>query len=144
MKKTYLTIIGATYSIFAICQNPVGNPPSNPNSTSQTAAQAWYRGGNLPVNGTPANANIFGTKWDETIWHQTNGINRLVMYNGGTANNAGRIATGNNLPNNFVPQARLHLYQTGGFNNLRFTTDATGHTAADGQVIATKKMVKTK
>ncbi len=47
----------------------------------------------------------------------------MLIVDGNTASAAGRIAIGNNLPNNFAPQARLHLHQTDSVNTIRFTTD---------------------
>jgi len=44
----------------------------------------------------------------------------------------GRIAIGNNLPEGFTAQARLHIHQIGGNANLRFTANANDTTATDG------------
>lgn len=53
----------------------------------------------------------------------TNGVQRMKITDGGSGQNLGRIAMGNNLPNNFTPLSRLHLHQDAGINSIRFTTD---------------------
>src|SRR5574343_907017 len=73
------------------------------------------------------------------LWFQTSGFNRLIIDNGNQTQTGGRIAIGNNLPNNFAPQSRVHIHQTGGggLNNtfIRFTTNVTNNTASDGFAI---------
>jgi len=66
--------------------------------------------------------------------------NRMIIMNGGFGNFGGFIAMGNNLPNGFIPQSRLHLHQSTLFPILsgpymRFTNVLTGATAADGFLI---------
>lgn len=58
--------------------------------------------------------------------------NRMIITDGLFGVAAGRIAMGNSLLNSFVPTARLHLHQTAGTPNLRFTTTATGSLATNG------------
>lgn len=92
---------------------PQGNPPA-PNTNARAAA-AWYRGGNNFGGGVnPPGANIFGTMWNSPIYTVTNGVTRMVLQGGGTGNNDGRMALGNNLVGAFTPANRLHLHQTGG------------------------------
>ena len=45
------------------------------------------------------------------ISFHTNGIQRILVDNGGGGFAAGRVAMGNNLPNNFAARDRLHLHQ---------------------------------
>ncbi|WKZ76032.1 MAG: tail fiber domain-containing protein [Vicingaceae bacterium] len=75
----------------------------------------------------PANSNntVLQTQQaNSRMLFNTNGaINRMLIVDGSIAPTAGRIAMGNNLPNNFAPQARLHLHQTDLVNTIRFTTD---------------------
>ena len=62
----------------------------------------------------------------------TNSRNRFLIRGGNFGATAGRAAFGNNLPNNFVPQNRLHLHQTSGTVRLQFTKNSTGTGATDG------------
>ncbi|MCB9188850.1 MAG: hypothetical protein H6599_06165 [Flavobacteriales bacterium] len=103
-------------------------------------SQNWRLGGNgtfPPPNAVNATNNILGT--DNTanfpLRIQTNGTQRVLIDNGGVGVNTGRVVFGNDLPNNFTPQARLHLHQTGGVVATRFTNDNTGFTANDGLAI---------
>ena len=123
MKKIKILIASILCGGFAYGQAPTGAPPTNINNTNLTATSAWYRGGNFAAGSAGTN-NIFGTAagFNSPIYTQTNGVQRSILRGGGTGNNAGRMALGNNLPNNFTPRARLHLHQNGGFTNLRFTT----------------------
>ena len=54
---------------------------------------------------------------------------------GGNGNNNGYIGVGNDLPGNFIPQARMHLHQTGGAVGIRFSNNSTGLNASDGAAI---------
>ncbi|MBL4653662.1 MAG: hypothetical protein JKY53_12490 [Flavobacteriales bacterium] len=97
--------------------------------------QAASYGQNLVPN--PSFENViqcpssFGLEAYTSDW--TNGTTRLLVNNGTNANNAGRIAMGNNLPVGFIPRDRLHLHQqNGGRTMLRFTNGNTGATNADG------------
>jgi hypothetical protein len=75
----------------------------------------------------------------------TNSFNRFLIDGGAGAGNAGlnggKIGIGNNLPANFVPQARVHIHQTGGnifLNNdtyIRFTNNFTTPAANRGFAI---------
>lgn len=133
MKTKYKKMSVITFSLtsfMALSQSPPqGNPPSN--NTNARAAAAWYRGGNSLVGN--AN-NIFGTAtgFNSPIYTVTNGTTRTVLAGGGTGNNAGRMALGNNLVGSFVPANRLHLHQTGGAFGIQFTNNATGTTASNG------------
>jgi len=53
----------------------------------------------------------------------TNSFRRMRITDGGSGQNLGRIAMGNNLPTNFTPLSRLHLHQDAGINSIRFTTN---------------------
>lgn len=94
-------------------------------------AQSWQ------INGNPGivAANFLGTLNNAQLNFRTNGNLRFVLDNGGTGNNNGSAAFGNNLPLGFVPAARLHLHQTGGVVNMRFTNSTTGSTVNDGFAI---------
>ena len=78
------------------------------------AAGNWETGGNDAFNPNPVNTgnNYLGTSAGTNIPLRigTNGTTRLLVNNGTNANNAGRIAMGNNLPVGFQPQDRLHLH----------------------------------
>ncbi|HYG50061.1 MAG TPA: tail fiber domain-containing protein, partial [Flavobacteriales bacterium] len=117
---------GVTYA------QPTGAPISYATPPTTAVDFAWYRGGNLLGGAAGAN-NIFGfgPGNNSQIWHQTNGFNRLMMMNGLTGNNDGRIAIGNNLPAGFTPFARLHMHQTGGNVFTRYTTVTTGFATAN-------------
>ncbi|HEY1040924.1 MAG TPA: tail fiber domain-containing protein [Bacteroidia bacterium] len=94
-------------------------------------AQNWQVGGNTnPQLG--GNQPVMGTIGNNPLQFITNNTQRMIIFNGGTTVTDGRIAIGNSLPANFVPNARFHMHQTGGFNNMRFTTNATGSTGTDG------------
>ncbi|MCB9188854.1 MAG: tail fiber domain-containing protein [Flavobacteriales bacterium] len=99
-------------------------------------SQDWQLGGNnnLPALNNPANQTI-GTNVNRPLRFETNGTQRVLIDNGGVGVNTGRVVFGNDLPNNFTPQARLHLHQTGGVVATRFTNDNTGFTANDGLAI---------
>ena len=59
--------------------------------------------------------------------------NRMIILNGGFGPGGGQIAMGNNLPNAFAPQGRLHLHHNVASNvSMRFTHAGTGLTATDG------------
>lgn len=101
----------------------------------------WKLGGNNTMAPDPVGFgnNYLGTNaaTPVTLRLGTNGTNRMIIFDGGVGNNDGRIVIGNNLPAiGFAPSARLHLHQTGGFNNaIRFTTQPTLPTASDGLLI---------
>jgi len=59
----------------------------------------------------------------------TNGIERMLINNGGIGVADGRVALGNNLPFGFIPANRLHLHQDSGTNGIQFTNNFTGITA---------------
>jgi hypothetical protein len=94
MKQKIYLIVTLAVGLNSFAQlNPTGAPPS-PNNPANNANSAWYRGGNFPVGTSPlATNNIFGTKWNSPIFHQTNGINRMQMN--GTVSNV--INVGNSL-----------------------------------------------
>src|SRR5574343_82677 len=99
----------------------------------------WQKGGNAQ---TPPNApSTLGTdaSWNAPLQLITNGTQRMIIDGGNQTQPGGRIAIGNNLPNNFAPQSRVHIHQTGGggLNNtfIRFTTNVTNNTASDGFAI---------
>jgi len=108
MKKQLLILFVCILTKTSFSQ-PVTNNPANGGANS---GQFWSRQGNNFANGTN---NVFGfqTSFNSQIWHQTNGFNRMLMNNGTNAVTDGRVGIGNNLPTNFNPQARLHLYQLG-------------------------------
>lgn len=54
--------------------------------------------------------------------------NRMIIVDGGFTNIGGRIAVGNSLVDGFVPASRLHLHQTDGTTDIRFTNDILGST----------------
>lgn len=124
MKKQLLLFAIASFCYEALIAQPTGTPPAN--NVNAQSGSAWYRGGNT-LTGIAATNNIFGFVGGQNsqIWYQTNGFNRMMMNNGGNAYTNGRIGMGNNLPNNFIPQARLHLLQfgTGTVNADMFRTD---------------------
>ena len=67
----------------------------------------------------------------------TTDIRRMLINNGGTGSNDGRIGFGNNLAANFIPQDRLHSHQETNlfdpdFNGIRLTNSLTNATATDG------------
>ncbi|MCB9188852.1 MAG: hypothetical protein H6599_06175 [Flavobacteriales bacterium] len=108
--------------------------------TSATYAQDWKLGGNTnfgppAISGLVSNSNYLGSLQNTPIVFGTNGTQRVLIDNGGVGVNTGRVVFGNDLPNNFTPQARLHLHQTGGVVATRFTNDNTGFTANDGLAI---------
>ena len=72
------------------------------------------------------------------ILFETNGINRMILDNGGGGQAGGRLALGNNLPAGFAPQSRMHIHQVGVNNNatyIRFTNSLTGALNTDGFAI---------
>jgi hypothetical protein len=87
----------------------------------------WNTLGNTPVPG-----NFLGTNNNQPLRIRTNSVERFKIMPGGIGNIGGRIAIGNNLPLGFIPQARLHLHQTGGQNSIKFTNATTGFAATDG------------
>jgi len=131
MKKIKILVASILCGGLAYGQAPTGAPPVNPANVSLTARSAWYKGGN-DNNGAAPNNNIFGTMWNSPIYTYTNGINRMTIFGGGTGTFGGRVALGNNLPATFVPQARLHLHQTGGGVFTRYTNGITGLSSGDG------------
>ncbi len=58
--------------------------------------------------------------------------NRMLIRQGGFGVAGGRVAMGNNLPNNFIPRSRLHLHQTAGVTDIRFSNNVTGSFTNDG------------
>ncbi len=96
----------------------------NVNGMAQSTTATNIQGGGQP--------NYLGFSNNFEVRLRSNNINRMITAGGTAASNQGNVAFGNALPNGFAPQSRLHLYQTDGFNNLRFTTDGTGHGANDG------------
>lgn len=56
----------------------------------------------------------------------------MIITSGGFGNTAGQIAMGNNLPDGFIPSARLHLFQDAGNVFTRYSTLATGIGANQG------------
>ena len=66
----------------------------------------------VPANST--NVVLQAQQGNSRMMFNTNGaINRLLIMDGGTAATGGRVAMGNNLPTNFIPQARLQLLEFG-------------------------------
>lgn len=99
---------------------------------------AWLIGGNTGVT----TRNVIGPTWPITsvarpqMWFTTGatttGIYRMMINDGATAVTDGYIAMGNDLPATFVPQARLHLHQSSGVVNQKFSTPTTGFGANSG------------
>lgn len=127
--KIKIIVSALLTSVCIYAQVPTGSPPTPLPAFSipevrNAANAAWYRGGNTTGNGLN---NIFGTVagFNSNIWHKTNGFNRLLMEKGFGTQTDGRIAIGNNLPNNFVPLSRLHIHQITGLNanGFMFRTD---------------------
>ncbi|PCJ22604.1 MAG: hypothetical protein COA97_13275 [Flavobacteriales bacterium] len=104
MKKINLKLLGAiTFSLLSF----------------STFSQNWKVGGNaFNQMGPPGNQPILGTLAgnNKPLLFHTNGIGRMVINNGATGINDGKIAMGNNLPAGFTPSARLHLHQDAGLN----------------------------
>ena len=117
-------------------------------------SQDWRLGGNTdfgppPASGLVSNSNYFGSLQNTPIRIGTNSFNRMIIDNGPGIGNAGltggRITIGNNLPNNFAPQSRLHIHQTGGagINStyIRFTNNFTGSGPNNGFAIGNTNSV---
>ncbi len=128
--KVVLLGLGLSSTVVLHAQ-PVINNPANANVAGANSLQYWSRQGNTNANGTN---NVFGTQtnYNAQVWSMTNGFYRMMMNNGAGGNADGYIGMGNNLPANFAPVDRLHLYQSGGTTAMRFTNFATGLTATDG------------
>lgn len=117
MKKSLIIFIVAFRAVFCDAQNPY-----------------WRAGGNVGFGLDPVTAanNIFGTQTFNNlgIRVQTNGFNRMFINNGGAGNinNNGSMALGDNLPNGFIPTARLHIHVTPSnvLNTTRYTSNTTG------------------
>lgn len=112
MKKINLKIVGViTFSLLSI---------------STYAQQPWFVNGNTNAQLGGSLTPSIGTNQNRSLLFETNNINRQIIQNGGIGANAGRVAFGNNLPTNFIPQARLQLLQFGAgaivFSNM-FRTD---------------------
>ncbi|MBL4652865.1 MAG: tail fiber domain-containing protein [Flavobacteriales bacterium] len=141
MVGDYANPFGTVQSVFHINSNLTNNPAPlgfNRGKVFQTTGPAnvdntWrmFTGGG---NGTerfvlfnPANTNdaVLQTTQNGAMRFATNGTTqRMLIRPGGTDNNAGRIALGNDLPMGFVPMDRLHLHQQNGGNTMiRFTND---------------------
>ena len=117
MKKLNLKIVGV-FIFFTL--------------TITSFAQNWRLGGNTVfpgggINSVNATNNIMGTVAGANfpINIITNGTVRMVINNGATGINDGKIAIGNNLAVGFTPSARLHLHQDNGFNHIQFTSNTT-------------------
>lgn len=95
-------------------------------------ANKWDINGNTTTPG-----NFLGTVNNQPLNFRTNGIQRMLIFNGGTAQADGRIACGNNLPSNFVPLDRVHLFEsaTTGSVQTRYQNTNTGVTTTDGYAI---------
>ncbi len=102
------------------------------------SSTAWLVGGNTGIT----TRNVIGPTWSNTLavrpqmWFTTGatttGIYRMMINDGATAITDGYIAMGNDLPATFVPQARLHLHQSSGVVNQKFSTPTTGSGASSG------------
>jgi hypothetical protein len=137
MKKLWLLIVGVAGLISPTLVN--GQATQANNVRTPAAFVGW--------NGLGPNAGPLEIRNDfnQPILFATNNFNRMIIDNGAGFGNAGlnggRISIGNNLPNNFAPQSRVHIHQTGGgpfsTNNtyVRFTNALTGATATDGFAI---------
>lgn len=69
----------------------------------------WNLGGNNVVLG-----DFLGSTNNAQVVFKTFNQNRMIIDGGTNSINSGRIAMGNALPAGFIPQARLHLHQSGG------------------------------
>ena len=76
-----------------------------------TFAQNWRVGGNTNAQLGGMLQPTLGTNQNRPLLFETNGIGRVLVDNGAGGFAAGRVAMGNNLPNNFAAQDRLHLHQ---------------------------------
>ncbi len=124
MKKIILSVIGGFASCAIMNAQAVFGP---------FTAASWQLGGN---NNPAPIRNVIGPTWSSAlavkpqIWFTTgttaSGIYRMMINDGGTAITDGYIGIGDNLPANFVPQARLHAHQASGVNFMKFTTATTG------------------
>ncbi len=94
----------------------------------------WQKGGNSVAGGANSSLGTNAT-WNAPLLFQTFGVNRMVLQGGGTGNNDGRMALGNNLVGAFTPANRLHLHQTGGDFGIQFTNNTTGNSASNGFVM---------
>lgn len=102
------------------------------------ASPDWKLGSN-----TNPMSNVIGTFWNPTgiqsqMWFTTGASlpqYRMTIFGGGVTDGDGFIGMGNNLPAAFIPQARLHLHQTGGSVIQRFSNNITGATSSDGFAI---------
>ncbi len=104
--KNKLLISAFTLVSMCVMGQPVPLPV--PGSTAAKANAAWYRGGNT----TPGAGNVLGFSDNTQVWFQTNSANRMLIEDGGSAVTDGWIGIGN-IPNSFIPKARLNLYQDG-------------------------------
>jgi hypothetical protein len=137
MKKLWLLIVGVAG---LISPTLVSGQATQANNVRTPAAFVGWNG--LGPNAGPLEIR---NDFNQPILFATNNFNRMIIDNGAGVGNAGlnggRISIGNNLPNNFVPQSRVHIHQTGGgplsTNNtyVRFTNGLTGATATDGFAI---------
>ncbi len=118
MKNSALKLAGVfAFSLFSISTFAQLNWQKNGNNANPPGSQ--------PILGTDAS-------WNAPLIIQTFGVERLLINNGGTGNNAGRLAVGNNLPGGFNPASRIHSHQDGGQNRIEFTSNTTGITGTDG------------
>jgi len=95
----YLAIIFCIFIQINFC-----NAQINPESKR---ANHWYFGNKAGLDFTSGNPFILGSNSNDPIGFETNGVQRMILDNGGGGQAGGRLALGNNLPAGFAPVARL-------------------------------------
>ncbi|MCB9360670.1 MAG: tail fiber domain-containing protein [Flavobacteriales bacterium] len=126
MKKSILILGCSLISIYGFSQADIANPVFGHQRTN-----IRYLGWTPGPGSVPGPLDI-RNDFNEPINISTNGIQRVLVDNGAGGFAAGRVAMGNNLPNNFAAQDRLHLHQNVRGPLIRFTNNATGSTNTDG------------
>jgi hypothetical protein len=104
MRKSYsLSVLTAltilTTASISKAQSTKGNTPFANRRQNNTDFLGWDNTSTLP--GPLQIRNDL----NQPITFHTNGFQRMILANGGIANNAGQLAIGNNLPSTFTPQA---------------------------------------
>ena len=95
--KNFKIIIGALNlsSTMLFAQQPPTAAGLNPNGVGLNSGTYWARGGN---NNAVTLNNIFGTNFNSPVYHNTNGQNRMILFDD-TWNTPGSGPLGSSTPN---------------------------------------------